>query len=232
MSITTIANSQPSDRDYLWKKVQTCIKNQQDKNNPSPCLYVDLQKKYAVANGSHQVEYLLLPTNKVSGIDDPQILKQNSPNYWQYTWEKANEYIPQKESKVKYRNQIGLAINSQESRMQDQLHIHMSCIDKDVSFRLDKAEQNKQITSQWTQTPNISLKGHQYSVKILENDSLKYNNPFHLVAKIVTPSEMGHQSIAIAGRKKQGFYIIKDQSQGLHKAAAEELLDENCQTQK
>ncbi|MBD2614311.1 CDP-diacylglycerol diphosphatase [Nostoc punctiforme FACHB-252] len=223
-----------SDRDFLWQKVQQCVANQQGQPpKPDPCLYVDLNKRYVVANGSNPVEYLLLPTDKIEGIEDPNISRSNSIPYWQYAWEEARKYVPTKKPQVQYRNQYGLAINSQQARNQDQLHIHMSCIKQSVSMQLEKDD--NQIPNGNFNNFILTLENNQYNIMKLDNDSLtNNNNPFYLVNRSLASSQkMADQSIAVVGRRRGGYYILNTESDATkgYKAAAEKLLDEDCSTQ-
>ncbi|MBL1202103.1 MAG: CDP-diacylglycerol diphosphatase [Nostoc sp. GBBB01] len=223
-----------SDRDFLWQKVQQCVANQQGQPpKPDPCLYVDLNKRYVVANGSNPVEYLLLPTDKIEGIEDPNISRSNSIPYWQYAWEEARKYVPTKKPQVQYRNQYGLAINSQQARNQDQLHIHMSCIKQSVSMQLETDD--NQIPNGNFNNFILTLENNQYNIMKLDNDSLtNNNNPFYLVNRSLASSQkMADQSIAVVGRRRGGYYILNTESDATkgYKAAAEKLLDEDCSTQ-
>ncbi|PHJ57301.1 hypothetical protein VF14_30465 [Nostoc linckia z18] len=223
-----------SDRDFLWQKVQQCVANQQGQPpKPDPCLYVDLNKRYVVANGSNPVEYLLLPTDKIEGIEDPNISRSNSIPYWQYAWEEARKYVPTKKPQVQYRNQYGLAINSQQARNQDQLHIHMSCIKQSVSMQLETDD--NQIPNGNFNNFILTLENNQYNIMKLDNDSLtNNNNPFYLVNRSLASSQkMADQSIAVVGRRRGGYYIVNTESDATkgYKAAAEKLLDEDCSTQ-
>ncbi|MDZ8025606.1 MAG: CDP-diacylglycerol diphosphatase [Nostoc sp. DedQUE01] len=237
LSFINLASSQTldqSDRDFLWQKVQKCVANQQGQPpKPDPCLYVDLNNRYVVANGSNQVEYLLLPTDKIEGIEDPNISQSNSIPYWQYAWEQARKYVVSQKPQVQYRNQYGLAINSKQARNQDQLHIHMSCIKQSVSMQLETDD--NQIPVGNFNNFILTLENNQYNIMQLDNDSLaNNNNPFYLVNKSLGSSQkMGDQSIAVVGRRRGGYYILKtesDASKG-YNAAAEKLLDEDCSTQ-
>ncbi|MBC1239971.1 CDP-diacylglycerol diphosphatase, partial [Nostoc sp. 2RC] len=223
-----------SDRDFLWQKVQQCVANQQGQPpKPDPCLYVDLNKRYVVANGTNPVEYLLLPTDKIEGIEDPNISRSNSIPYWQYAWEEVRKYVPTKKPQVQYRNQYGLAINSQQARNQDQLHIHMSCIKQSVSMQLETDD--NQIPNGNFNNFILTLENNQYNIMKLDNDSLtNNNNPFYLVNRSLASSQkMADQSIAVVGRRRGGYYIVNTESDATkgYKAAAEKLLDEDCSTQ-
>ncbi|WP_193197929.1 CDP-diacylglycerol diphosphatase [Nostoc sp. MG11] len=232
LSLDTIFNSQvlgSNGRDFLWEKVQKCVANQQgNPPKPDPCLYVDLNNRYVVANGSHSVEYLLLPTDKITGIENLSISTLNKPYYWQYAWEAAKTYIPQVKPKIKNPDQYGLAINSKQARGQDQLHIHISCINKKVSKKLEQNDNN--IPSGSFKNFILTLDNNKYNIMKLTNNSLEAsNNPFYLVKKSLHSSQnMADQSIAVAKRSKGGFYIMNTESSGGYQAAAEKLLDEDC----
>ena len=240
LSLTTISNSKITGNDprnMLWEQVKKCSINQRELHKPYPCVYVDIDNKYVIANGSEPGDYLLLPTDQISGIESHQISRLNSRNYWQYAWNKAidKDYIRSKAPQVKFPEQIGLAINSPQARHQDQLYIHLSCIKKTVSDELDKAEKNSEITDRFQSQTYVYLENQNYSVRFLDNDSLSNsNNPFLLVKEFVGEKKMGYQSIAVVGRKQRGFYVLKAESdaQNAYKAAAEKLLDEDCSTQK
>ncbi|MFN6559896.1 MAG: CDP-diacylglycerol diphosphatase [Nostoc sp. ChiSLP01] len=237
LSFINIATSQTldqNDRNFLWQKVQQCVANQQGQPpKPDPCLYVDLNNRYVVANGSNPVEYLLLPTDKIEGIEDPNISQSNSIPYWQYAWEEARKYVPSKKPQVQYRNQYGLAINSKQARNQDQLHIHLSCIKQSVSIQLETNDNT--IPNRNFNNFILTLENNQYNIIKLDNDSLtNNNNPFYLVnSSLGSSQKMADQSIAVVGRRRGGYYILKtesDASKG-YNAAAEKLLDEDCSTQ-
>ncbi|MFN6537868.1 MAG: CDP-diacylglycerol diphosphatase [Nostoc sp. EkiNYC01] len=237
LSFINIAGSQTldqNDRNFLWQKVQQCVANEQGQPpKPDPCLYVDLNNRYVVANGSNPVEYLLMPTDKIEGIEDPNISQSNSIPYWQYAWEEARKYIPSKKSQVQYRNQYGLAINSKQARNQDQLHIHMSCIKQSVTMQLETNDNKIPIGN--FNNFILTLENNQYNIMHLDNDSLaNNNNPFYLVNQSLGSSQkMADQSIAVVGRRGGGYYILKTESDTTkgYNAAAEKLLDEDCSTQ-
>ncbi|WP_189523596.1 CDP-diacylglycerol diphosphatase [Nostoc sp. PA-18-2419] len=237
LSITTISilPGLAQDRDYLWKKVQECTRNQKEKKDPSPCKEVNLTKNYAIVY-DHASEFLLIPTVKITGIEDPKIWNyKNNPYYpyfWYFAWNETRNYIPNKTAE-----QLGLAVNSKYSRGQDQLHIHMSCINKKVSDKLNELAKVQKITTKWPDinTPNFENPNHtndKYRVKIL-SDFGSQVNPFTLVKDYVgSKYSIDEQSIALARRNQKEFYILNSDSHtSNNKGHAEYLLDENCSTQ-
>ncbi|MCP6760201.1 MAG: CDP-diacylglycerol diphosphatase [Fischerella sp. CENA71] len=222
------------DRDYLWQKVQQCTINQKQKTDPSPCNYVDLTNNFAIAY-DHSVEYLLIPTVKVTGIEDSQIWnaanKPYYPSFWYFAWSNTPNYIGKSEEK------LGLAVNSKYSRGQDQLHLHMSCIDKKVSLQLEQLAKAQKITTQWPdlEKPNFENPNHtndKYRVKILSAFGPQVN-PFRLVKDYIgSKYSIDEQSIALVRRNQKEFYILNsDGHTSKNNGHAEYLLDESCTTQ-
>src|ERR1700748_1288661 len=73
------------DPNALWDIVHDgCTREQRLHGKPTPCVAVNLQEGWAIfkdAVGKTQV--LLIPTKRVTGIEDPQIVAKDAPNYWQ-----------------------------------------------------------------------------------------------------------------------------------------------------
>ncbi|WP_328709540.1 CDP-diacylglycerol diphosphatase [Microbispora hainanensis] len=105
----------PHSKEPLWTKSQdcfkkgTCLQNHPDfvvmKGNPS-------KKKY--------VNYLLIPTKRINGIECPWICCSAAPNYWS-----AADYCATQQP-TEVPAPVGLGINSRPARQLDQLHIHMA----------------------------------------------------------------------------------------------------------
>lgn len=72
----------------LWKIVsQKCIPNQQQNNDPTPCRQVDLYDGYVVLKDRDgPLQFLLLPTKKISGIESPDLLSPSTPNFFAEAW--------------------------------------------------------------------------------------------------------------------------------------------------
>src|ERR1700730_11341057 len=69
----------------------------------------------------------LSPTVRISGIENPALLRENAPNYWEAAWD-ARRFVEEGARRQLPRDNIGMAINSAASRSLDQLHIHVACI--------------------------------------------------------------------------------------------------------
>src|ERR1700723_3475452 len=75
-------------------------------------------------------QFLLIPTARISGIEDPEILDPQATNYWDAAW-RARYFVDERLPTSLPRDAVSLAINSSVGRTQDQLHIHIDCIRPD-----------------------------------------------------------------------------------------------------
>ena len=83
---------QPSHPDALWKIVsQQCVPHQQQRQNPSPCAEVNLAQRFVVFKDRNgPLQYLLMPTAKVTGIESPLLLNPQQPNYFAAAWQQRD----------------------------------------------------------------------------------------------------------------------------------------------
>jgi CDP-diacylglycerol pyrophosphatase len=225
-------------RDALWALVhEECVPDQLHSNSPRPCVQVDLrdgvEKGFAVFKDMRGIsQFLLIPTARVSGIESPAVRASESPNYFADAWE-ARTFIDDALHRTLPRDDVGLAINSIASRSQDQLHIHMDCIQPDLQKAL--REREAAIGNQWAPL-DVPLYGHHYVAMWAPGERLGSNNPFQLVAKGLPGAEknMGDRTLIVVGYTRTngtaGFVILEDQvNRASHDSAhGEDLLDHSC----
>lgn len=122
-------NACAADRNILWNKIHLqCVQNYLDKDVYAPCALVDLDKNYTIYKvDGEKYPYLLLPVQKISGIEDAQLLSSGALNYFYLAWQSRTFLTSALERSLAERN-ISLAINAANARSQDQLHIHISCL--------------------------------------------------------------------------------------------------------
>src|SRR6516164_5792910 len=126
-----------ADSSRLWSIVHDqCVAGQRMLRDPKPCSEVNLangeENGYALLQDLFgRTHYLLIPTRRVYGIESPELLLPDSPNYWQAAW-LAKKYIASQFGQILPRNKVGMSINSAMQRSQDQLHIHIDCIQPEV----------------------------------------------------------------------------------------------------
>jgi CDP-diacylglycerol pyrophosphatase len=226
-------NALAGDPSALWKIVHDqCVPDQNMNANPAPCALVDLDQHYAVLKDIRgATQFLLIPIERINGIESPEILNE-TPNFWQDAWQ-AKHFVESRAGRAIPREDLGLAINSEFARSQNQLHIHIDCIRADVKLALHEHE--SQISDRWS-TLDFPLNGRIYQALRLTGDDLRGKNPFQLLAQgnADARANMGKETIAVIGANftdgNNGFYILSDHADllKLDPGASESLLDHEC----
>jgi len=225
-------------RNALWEVVHNvCVPGQSLHHAPNPCLQVDLsggiENGFAILRDPRGgIQFLLIPTTRISGVESPTVRGPNATNYFAKAWE-VRTHIDDALHRTLVRDDIGLAINSVVSRSQDQLHIHFSCIRADAWETLHENEGD--IENQWAPF-NVSLVGHHYIAMWVSGESLSPHNPFRLLAEGLPDAkqDMGNRTLVVIGLSRndgtKGFVILADQVNRDHGdlANGEELLDNAC----
>jgi len=225
-------------RDALWIIVNDeCVPGQLHLHDPKPCVQVDLRdgigKGFAILKDFQRAtQLLLIPTARVSGIESPIILAPDAPNYFAEAWE-ARTYIDKALHRTLPRDDLALAINSAAGRSQDQLHIHVDCIQPDVHQALREHEAS--IGNRWAAL-DVYFSGHRYEAMWVPGERLGSNNPFRLLAEGIpgAAQDMGDRTLVVVGSFRAngaaGFIILEDQvSRESHDSGyGEELLDHAC----
>jgi CDP-diacylglycerol pyrophosphatase len=219
--------------DALWHIVHDrCVPDQQANNVPEPCVMVDLADGYVGLKDSEgDTQFLLLPTAKVTGIEDPAILAPIAPNYFAASW-KLRDLVSQSAKQTLPREDIGLAINSAYGRTQNQLHIHIDCLRPDVVAAVKAYAAN--VGTVWAPFP-VRLLGHPYLARLVASADLSDANPFTLLADGVPGArdDMGRWTLAAAPATidgAPGFVLLADHVDVtiMDRASSEELQDHAC----
>jgi CDP-diacylglycerol pyrophosphatase len=218
----------------LWHIVHDlCVTDEKASGQPAPCVSVNLDEGYAVLKDIQgPTQYLLLPTERVTGIESPALLADGSPNYWRAAWgvrglfeKRVGHAVP--------REDISLAVNSADGRTQNQLHIHIDCVRADVA---DALKQNlRQIGPRWSKL-KLGPAGHRYNVRWLDGADLGPRDPFKILARTdpVARADMGRETLVLVGARRPGgapgFVLLSDRSDGswINRGAGEELQDHQC----
>lgn len=184
-----------ADPNALWTIVHDqCVPNQQQHGAPAPCAEVDLQGGYAVLKDLVGVtQFLLIPTARISGIEDPAVLAPDAPDYFAAAW-RARTFVEQRAGQPLPRDLISLAINSAAARTQNQLHIHVDCVRTDVREALGR--NISAVGSEWTTFPE-PLVGQRYEAMVVAGENLDGVDPFRLLANDV--HDMGDETLVVVG---------------------------------
>jgi CDP-diacylglycerol pyrophosphatase len=227
-----------ADRSALWTITHDkCVPDQESHQNPAPCETVDLkggeQQGYVILKDIRgATQFLLIPTRRISGIESPEILTPDLPNYWEKAWQ-ARRFV---EERVKHSlawNMIGLAINSSVDRSQDQLHIHIDCINPEVRNTLIRHA--GEIGPTWAALP-FDLAGKRYSARRLDTAELETQDPFKILAASLPDAgrDMPLETLAVVGidfpGDRKGFVLLAAHADPAKSVAAhsEDLLDHSC----
>ena len=222
-----------ADPNALWHIVHDlCVTDVRLSGSPAPCSKVDLPHGYAVLKDIRgDTQLLLIPTDRVTGIEDAKLLAANSPNYWQAAWD-ARLIFEKRAGRPVPREALGLAINSLYGRTQNQLHIHIDCVRPSVQRTL--AASQARIGERWSDL-DVPLTGHHYRVRRLMGADFGARDPFKLLAGADPDARAGmaRETIVAIGASfagKPGFILLSDHASlmPLDKAAGEELLDHSC----
>jgi CDP-diacylglycerol pyrophosphatase len=229
----SLAQGLGRDPDALWFVVHDiCALDQRQFGSPSPCAEVDLGNGYVIlkAPGS-PTHFLLVPTARVTGIEDPAIVAPHAPNYWAQAW-RARQYVEQRAGRVLERDEVGLAVNSIAGRTQHQLHIHIDCIKPAVRATLHAHA--AAIGPDWAPFP-VTLAGEHYLARRIGGSDLAGVNPFQLLAALPQArAAMGRETLVLTGaidpEGRPGFILLAGRAapDTRHKGSGEDLLDHRC----
>lgn len=216
--------------DALWRIVsEQCVPNQRDNQNPKPCAKVDLQTGYVLLKDINgPLQYLLLPTAKMNGMESPELLQTKTANFLWLAWQQRNVMSVRRGAHVPD-DVISLTINSATGRSQNQLHIHISCLRTDVRDELNQYANT--VTTDW-QTFPVPLAGNQYIARKVTTAEFSQRSPFMMLASQVTQARehMGRYSLAMAHLADGEWVALATERNflRLNLASAEQLQDHDC----
>lgn len=237
--LLVLSNSVSASPNALWRVVNNlCVFNARHFSSALPCESVNLadgpKEGYAIVRDfKHPSHFLLVPTQKISGIESPVLLKRSAPDYFGLAWRHRTLLDEVKQGRVP-RSDYALAINSVEGRSQDQLHIHISCIKPGVRKSLQAQLRN--ITPRW-QPLSGKIGGFVYYARRLEQGDLSAAYPFLLLKKglPVAQGEMQNYGLAVVAvnfeQGKPGFVVLTTRvgmGDKRNIAHTEGLLDFTC----
>jgi CDP-diacylglycerol pyrophosphatase len=217
-----------ADPDALWKIVGgQCVPEAQASGRPGQCVSVDLNGHYAILKDIFgRTQHLLIPTERITGIESPIILDASAPDYWQDGWN-SRKVVEAPIKQPLAANQFGLEINSEFRRSQQQLHIHMDCMRTDIIDALAADRHDEPGQWRWQ-----TLDGSRY--RVMRVTSLTQDNdPFRIVARDHPDSQaMATQTILVtgAGPTDEDGWLVLNSGFDIDKGSgtAEGLLDHKC----
>jgi len=221
----------------LWHIVHDqCVPDEVVHAQPAPCAEVVLiggvDHGFVVLKDKHGLEqYLLMPTQDITGIEDQRVLAPGAVNYFAAAWT-ARSLVEARIGHALPREDLGVSVNSIYGRSQDLLHLHIDCLAPATVAALSTAA--PRLTARWSREPLI-LDGHPYLALALAGDDLKAD-PFKLLARGVpgAAAHMGAWTLVLAGARGRGgtpsFILLASEADPLmgRFASGEELQDHDC----
>ena len=219
----------------LWRIVHdSCVPHFEAGLGPKPCERVNLdggvdQGAAILKDLVGVAQMLAIPTRRITGIEDPQMLAPNAPPVFADAWG-AKTLVEARLGRALPRDAVGLAINSKWARSQDQFHIHVDCMA--VSVMKVLADYALALDSQW-RAMTVPLQGRVYLARRVDAPDLVDVAPLKLLADGVqgARANMGAYSLAAVGATfdgKPGFVLLADQFSLEGGGHAEDLEDHDC----
>lgn len=185
VAVLTLAPLQArADPNALWRIVHDqCVPHIEAGEGAKPCETVYLSggvpEGVAILKDLIGIAQMLaIPTRRVTGIEDPQMLEPDAPKVFADGW-KGKAFVEARLSKHLPREAVALAINSQWARSQDQLHVHVDCVAESVSEVL--AGYASAIDDRW-RAMTEPLKGRKYFARRVDSADLEDVQPLRLLA--------------------------------------------------
>ncbi|MDR3493499.1 MAG: CDP-diacylglycerol diphosphatase [Ancalomicrobiaceae bacterium] len=215
-----------ADADALWRIVNTCVVA------TAPCAKVDTAGHYALLKDQRGVaQYLLIPTDKITGIESPALLDPATPNFLAAAWAERSA-VDARLPHPLGRDSVSLAVNAQAARSQNQLHIHIDCLSAEARDALKAAAAT--VGRQW-QPLAEPIAGHRFAAIRVDGAALGTFNPFiALAATLADPAhEMASRNLVVVGTdfaEGPGFLVLSDvaPAAGAWSAGGEDVQDHSC----
>jgi CDP-diacylglycerol pyrophosphatase len=218
-------------RSVLWIALQICVIAKRTTGHPYPCLSVDFgcgERPGAaiLAEPGNPKHALLVPTRRIAGLEAPELQQESGTAYWQRALAARQRVVDAASGRIALED-VGLAVNSMGGRSQDQLHIHLSCVE--VGVRDVLRTHGAQIGARWALVSAPLEQTRFFGMKISSVQAESFN-PFAALTTLPGPhNDLRRMSLAAIStgpkERDRGFYILAYRSAESH---AEKLLDHTC----
>lgn len=217
-------------RGALRQIVQSqCVLNWTQHHDPAPCERVFLadpnasDSGYAVLQapdgGAH---YLLVPTQTMAGLDSSELLDRDAPNYFAEAWH-ARDLLSKFVGHAVPRTDMGLVVNTAQTRTYDQFHIHIECLRQDVADALRATA--SRVSDVWSP---VSVGGATFQALRIASDSLDGANLYESLTTLkpgISQRLRDYTLVAVGAQFSSGPGFIVLTGTG---PTGEILLDSTC----
>ena len=237
--IALASTSARADRNVLWKIInEQCMPAFAAGESPKPCARVEIPSDrehgwVLLKDRRGVLQFLLMPSSRIAGIESPALEEANATHYLAQAW-RSRDLLDQLHGHPLPRDAVSLTVNSARNRSQDQLHIHISCVRRDVRARLLAAQD--EISEAWSPLQGGWMR-RAWFVRRIDEAVLARLNPFVDVAEHVpeAAADMGRATIGVVAATfkdgKEGFVLIAslfDQSDSASGSAEDDIQEHSC----
>jgi CDP-diacylglycerol pyrophosphatase len=237
VSTVVVAYAMELHRQALWLVVRACVADMRLIGSPFPCLEVSLsggeETGTVVLRPPLVGDMILAPTRRITGIEDPFLQSPEAPNYFDAAW-RARTFLKAPDGQAPERDAVGLVVNSEIVRGQDQLHIHVGC-HYPYARRALAIAASKVPIGKWAYVGAVTPHSAFWGYRIGEAD-LTHVEPFRLAraefqGKTKGPGDL---TVAVAPVHVEGgdqFLILATYAKAPHAwwaVGSDDLLDSQC----
>ncbi|GJE42894.1 CDP-diacylglycerol diphosphatase [Methylobacterium soli] len=219
-------------RNVLWVALQGCLIAKRTTGRAFPCLSVDLGDRdrpgTAILRAPGAPTHLVvMPTGDVPGLEAPELQRPAGNAYWRAALAARPRVTVALNGRLPV-EEVGMAVNSAGGRSQDQLHIHLDCLQ--ASVRLALQNHAARVTSGWAPFP-VPLQGRRFLAMRVRAAEAEAFNPFAALAHLPGhATDLRAVALAVASTPRNdpepGFIILANRAHGSF--AGELLLDHAC----
>lgn len=216
-------------RSALWVVVRSCVLAKASLGTSFPCLEVSLPQSgepgFAVIRAPGQTTHVIVtPTDQIPGIESPLLLRPSAGGYWRAALA-ARRFVVEASNGRASLDVVGLALNSERTRSQDQLHIHAECVRPDVLQAI--RAQAGEIGPAWRPLSRPVDRDRLFA-RAVTAATIAHDNLFALLSELPgSGDDLSHVTalVVASGTDKDRFYMMAGSSR---RRTIEGYLDESC----
>lgn len=202
-----------------------CLPHQEQQQSPAPCAKVDIAQAYAIYKDRNgPLQYLLIPTSKISGIESPVLQTHTGQALLAHAWQERI-WMSRKAGKPVPDDIVSLTINAQRARTQNQLHIHISCLKLEIRTELDGLAPI--LTQQWRPLRN-ALQQQVVWAKRISLQELQHDNPFRELAQGPAQQQIALFGLGLATLPGGDFALLASQQTGPFPHPSMEIIQDHA----
>jgi CDP-diacylglycerol pyrophosphatase len=227
--------AQPLKRGALWKVVRICATNFHIAGKPYPCLATHPHEGYVILRPPvGRPDTILSPTRPVSGVEDPQLLQAETPNYFAAAWRERAHASGLAAHLLDDAN-VALAVNAMRGRSQDHLHIHIGCLDPQFRRALERVA-SRLPPRVWTESEGVVATQSIWLYRT-GGDDAEAVNPFlaldedpAMTANLRALTTLALVRASIGGHYEFVVIASRPSATSTHIVSAENLAHADCKT--